>query len=74
VDPPWGHFEREFIWFHRPLSEYWRAFRETGFLGDRFEQPRARGDVLATLEPERLRRKLSTRPYSVAFRLEKPTA
>lgn len=74
VDPPWGHFEREFIWFHRPLSAYWRAFRDAGFVVDRFEEPRAPADVLATLESERLRRKLSTRPYSVAFRLTKSVA
>ncbi len=23
VDPPWAHFTAEFIWFHRPLSDYW---------------------------------------------------
>lgn len=26
VDPPWGHFDSEFVWFHRPLSDYWKSF------------------------------------------------
>ena len=37
-------------------------------------EPRAPADVLATLESGRLRRKLSTRPYSVAFRLTRSAA
>ncbi len=32
VDPPWAHFREEFIWFHRPLSDYWKAFQAAGFL------------------------------------------
>ncbi|MGI9473908.1 MAG: class I SAM-dependent methyltransferase, partial [Rubripirellula sp.] len=31
-EAPWGHFTDEFIWFHRPLSEYWRVFQESGFV------------------------------------------
>lgn len=30
-DLPWKHFTSSFIWFHRPLSDYWRAFRNAGF-------------------------------------------
>src|SRR5204863_9380600 len=53
VDPPWAHFTSDFIWFHRPLSDYWKAFRSAGFSVEDFEEPRATG---------------STRPYSVAFK------
>jgi 2-polyprenyl-3-methyl-5-hydroxy-6-metoxy-1,4-benzoquinol methylase len=31
VDPPWAHFTQDFIWFHRPLSDYWKAFKGAGF-------------------------------------------
>ncbi len=27
----WAHFTSAFIWFHRPLSAYWKAFRDAGF-------------------------------------------
>jgi ubiquinone/menaquinone biosynthesis C-methylase UbiE len=30
LDPPWGHFTSDFIGFHRPLSDYWKAFKKTG--------------------------------------------
>ncbi|MEP6961697.1 MAG: class I SAM-dependent methyltransferase, partial [Acidobacteriota bacterium] len=26
VDVPWGHFKAKFIWFHRPVSDYFKAF------------------------------------------------
>src|SRR5713226_4910849 len=32
TDPPWAHFTSEFIWFHRPLSDYWKAFMAAGFV------------------------------------------
>lgn len=71
IDPPWGHFEREFIWFHRPLSDYWKAFTDAGFSVERFEEPRITPDLLGSVASQRVRRKLATRPYSVAFRLRK---
>jgi hypothetical protein len=72
VDPPWAHFTSEFIWFHRPLSDYWKAFTEAGFAVVGFEEPR--------ILPERYRlaktaaglRNCQTRPCSVAFKLRKP--
>ena len=27
IDPPWGHFTSEFVWFHRPLSDIGRRSR-----------------------------------------------
>lgn len=71
LDPPWRHFSEDFIWFHRPLSDYWKAFVHAGFTVADFEEPRltAERDHLAGSEKERV--KASSRPYSVAFRLEK---
>jgi len=71
VAPPWGHFTSEFIWFHRSLSDYWKAFVETGFQVVDFEEPRItveRSHLAGTL------RKLDNgknQPLSVAFKLQK---
>jgi len=37
---PWSHFTTEFIWLHRPLSDYWRAFTTAGFVVEAFDEPR----------------------------------
>jgi len=71
VDPPWKHFTSEFIWFHRPLSDYWKAFLAAGFTVTGFEEPRITEDrvhlAASALELEQCR----TRPYSVAFQLRR---
>ena len=56
VDPPWDHFKSEFIWFHRPLSDYWKAFRKHGFIVEEFEEPHGSETAL---------------PCSVIFKLKK---
>jgi ubiquinone/menaquinone biosynthesis C-methylase UbiE len=71
VDPPWGHFTSEFIWFHRPLSDYWKAFVSAGFDVEDFEEPRMADDRRHLAERERDRVKCANRPYSVAFKLRK---
>ncbi len=71
TDPPWGHFKSEFIWFHRPLSDYWKAFTGAGFLVDRFEEPRIAPERYHLAENERKLNNSLSRPYSVAFRLLK---
>lgn len=71
VDPPWGHFEREFIWFHRPLSDYWKAFKAAGFVVEDFEEPRIAPERFASTPSAEMLRKLRERPYSVAFKLRK---
>ena len=38
-DPPWAHFTSEFIWFHRPLSDYWKAFRRQGLSWSTLRNP-----------------------------------
>jgi ubiquinone/menaquinone biosynthesis C-methylase UbiE len=74
TEPPWKHFTTEFVWFHRPLSDYWRSFIDAGFRVESFEEPcltaesaaRAASDVAAA----RIQRNRN-RPYSAAFRLDK---
>lgn len=72
VDPPWKHFRSEFIWFHRPLSQYWRAFAAAGFEVVDFDEPRITEDRYAQIDDPRSLHKLRSRPFSVAFRLRKP--
>jgi len=53
VDPPWAHFTAEFIWFHRPLSDYWKAFRAAGFVVVDFEEPSITADRYHLAKTER---------------------
>ncbi|WP_010582485.1 methyltransferase domain-containing protein [Schlesneria paludicola] len=71
VDPPWPHFTSEFIWFHRPLSDYWKAFVAAGFAIVDFEEPRVTEDRYHLASSEARLTKSKTRPYSVAFKLQK---
>jgi SAM-dependent methyltransferase len=71
VDPPWNHFKSEFIWFHRPLSDYWRAFRAAGFDVVDFDEPRITSGRCNQAGGEESLRKHRTRPFSVAFKLQK---
>jgi SAM-dependent methyltransferase len=73
-EPPWGHFRAEFIWFHRPLSDYWKAFTAAGFVVERFEEPRVHPDRYHLAPSARKLRNSQLRPYSVAFRLIKAVA
>jgi SAM-dependent methyltransferase len=74
TDPPWGHFKTDFLWFHRPLSDYWKAFDAAGFAVIGFEEPRITEDRYHLAENERKLRNSKTRPYSVAFKLRKTTS
>jgi len=71
IDPPWGHFTSDFIWFHRPLSDYWKAFIAAGFAVVDFEEPRISEDRHHLAKTARELRNSQTRPYSVAFKLRK---
>jgi ubiquinone/menaquinone biosynthesis C-methylase UbiE len=71
VDPPWAHFTSEFIWFHRPLSDYWKAFHSAGFLVLVFEEPRIAEERYHLAPNARKLNNSKTRPYSVAFKLQK---
>jgi SAM-dependent methyltransferase len=72
VDPPWKHFTSHFVYFHRPLSTYWKAFRGVGFEVVDFEEPRIEPERYALAESPRQLASCRTRPYSVAFKLRKP--
>ena len=75
TEPPWKHFTTEFLWFHRPLSTYWRSFVDAGFVVDAFEEPGLRPDAASVVDDATLLatlRRKRNRPYSVAFRLRKP--
>lgn len=74
VDPPWGHFQSEFVWFHRPLSDYWKAFRKAGFDVTDFEEPRISEDRYHLVENEQQIKSNKSRPCSVAFLLHMRTA
>ena len=74
ADPPWGHFTSDFIWFHRPLSDYWKAFVGAGFVVANFEEPRVgTGSYDLAASAEELE-KFKSRPYSAAFLLKKGMA
>jgi len=72
ISPPWGHFTSEFIWFHRPLSRYWKAFTSAGFRIVDFDEPRVTPERFHLAGSERKLHNSLARPYSVAFKLEKP--
>jgi ubiquinone/menaquinone biosynthesis C-methylase UbiE len=71
IDPPWAHFTAEFIWFHRPLSDYWKAFRAAGFVVVEFEEPRITADRSHLATTARQLKNSQMRPGSVAFKLQK---
>ncbi len=71
--PPWDHFRSEFLWFHRPLSDYWKAFKKAGFTVSEFDEPRMAENSEVAREIGRKRSLgLQKRPFSVIFKLEKP--
>lgn len=39
IEKPWGHFKSDFIFYHRPLSYYWKTFRDCGFIVTKFDEP-----------------------------------
>jgi len=69
IDPPWAHVSSEFISFHRPLSDYWKAFMAAGFVEVDFEEARVTVDRAHLAKTARGLRNSQTRPYSVAFTL-----
>jgi SAM-dependent methyltransferase len=71
IDPPWAHFTADFIWFHRPLSDYWKAFLAAGFVVVDFEEPRITEDRYHLAKTARQLKHCQTRPTSVAFKLQK---
>jgi SAM-dependent methyltransferase len=72
IDPPWGHFTADFLWYHRPLSDYWKAFTRAGFQVIELEEPRIAPERHGEVDSEDRLEKLKSRPYSIAFLLRKP--
>eukprot|EP01114_Cavostelium_apophysatum_P004566 TRINITY_DN1486_c0_g2_i1.p1 TRINITY_DN1486_c0_g2~~TRINITY_DN1486_c0_g2_i1.p1 ORF type:complete len:276 (+),score=55.11 TRINITY_DN1486_c0_g2_i1:158-985(+) len=77
VESPWGIFKEaapsaNFYRFHRPLSKYWKVFRDAGFKVKDFDEPSP--DFSRDIPPEIRQRLLKQRmrPNSVAFLLKKP--
>ncbi|MFC2092839.1 class I SAM-dependent methyltransferase [Bacteroidota bacterium] len=64
----WGPFKTEFISFHRPLSFYFKIFKDAGFNVIDFQEPVV--DNNSEFDSELIKRFRMT-PYSVAFKLEK---
>lgn len=71
LELPWGHFKSDFIWFHRPLSDYWKAFKTSRFKVIDFEEPRITEERFHLAKTERTLKNAKSRPYSVAFKLQK---
>ncbi|MEO8209007.1 MAG: class I SAM-dependent methyltransferase [bacterium] len=71
TEPPWGNFKTNFIWFHRSLSDYWKAFKSSGFHVIDFEEPRLTPDRYHLAKNPNTPKYAQYRPYSVAFKLRK---
>ena len=66
----WGPFQSDFIFFHRPLSEYWKTFVSAGFQVVQFDEPVAKDPTVPGFKQEWLST-YRKRPWSVAFELRK---
>ncbi len=71
-DPPWKHFQSDFIWFHRPVEDYWKAFRSTGFRVEELREPRITPDRYHLAPNRQLLETFQQRPVSIVFKLVKP--
>ena len=71
IDPPWAHFTSDFIWFHRPLSDYWKTFTSCGFEIVAFDEPAITDDRYHLAGNKQKLNFCRTRPCSVAFKLRK---
>ncbi len=69
-DPAWSHFTNRFMWFHRPLRQYWRPFRDAGLAIDDFDEPSPREPFPSGVDQARIDRSRMY-PASAAFRLVK---
>lgn len=70
-DLPWGKFKEPFKWFHRPLSDYWKAFMGAGFEVVEFEEPRIAESSYHLAKDQKQLYNSQNRPCSVAFKLRK---
>ena len=70
--PPWKHFTSDFLWFHRPLQDYWKAFCESGFQIEDLREPRITPDKYDDAPSEKALQLYVSQPMSIAFLLKKP--
>lgn len=70
LEKPWGHFTSDFIFYHRPLSYYWKTFRKSGFIVTYFDEP-APKDLSYVNNDEKKYFENRMRPNSVIFELKK---
>jgi len=66
----WGPFDSDFIFFHRPISQYWKSFKQAGFTIEDFDEPVAQDPTVPGFKPE-WRAEYRRRPWSMAFLLKK---
>ncbi len=69
----WGRFTTPFVYNHRSLSTYWRAFTGAGLLVEDFDEPIVRAPPPAGCS-DAMMAKYRMTPYSVAFKLLCPSA
>ncbi len=72
-DPPWKHFKSDFIWFHRPVEDYWKAFRTAGFRIEELREPRITPDQYHLAPNRQVLETYQERPLSIVFKLVKPS-
>lgn len=67
----WGPFDSDLVFFHRPISQYWRAFRDAGLEIVDFDEPVAQDPSIPGFKEE-WKTSYRKKPWSVAFKLKKP--
>lgn len=70
VKERWGPFESDFIYFHRPISEYWKSFKRAGFSIEELEEPVVQDPNVPGFKKEWFK-KYREKPWSLAFLLKK---
>jgi ubiquinone/menaquinone biosynthesis C-methylase UbiE len=66
----WGPFDSDFIYFHRPISQYWRSFKRVGFQIEDFDEPIAQDPNVPGFKEE-WKKSYRKTPWSMAFLLRK---
>ena len=66
----WGPFDSDFIFFHRPISQYWKAFKKSKFTVEEFDEPLAQDPTVPGFKEE-WRKDYKRKPWSMAFLVRK---
>lgn len=70
LEDRWGPFQTHFVFYHRPLSVYWKTFKQHGFDILDFDEPVMHPPYDPKIDPE-LILWYRMNPFSVAFLLKK---